>query len=591
MARFLEPQEIVDALRGAGLTVIEPDGWRGRCRCCTGPHTNAGGHIREWVTLNGITIHHTSGGMLRGGAAVAYASRGGWLTTGDAKTPGPLCLAGIDGDGRIIMVGAGRCNHIGKISSSGLAAMRAANFSLDGSQNLRGSDLDGNGYTLGFELMAGGVPNDVQRDAAIRAAAALCRRLGWTGQEVHGHGEVADSRDFSDPGFDMGRFRRDVMAAVRGNQTPPPRQETPVTTPDIGGRIGQRWAELGGPRSILGNPAGNEVRTDTGAYRPFERGFMIWSNDTDAHVSLGLIREAYARHDFEHGHLGYPISDEFPIEGGIGQHYQNGSIYYRLGDPQAYAVYGAIRTVWASLRWETGPLGYPTSDEFDIADGRGVPGRVQRFQGGTVWHSERGTWPVWGLMLEQYAAQGWERGPWGFPGGPENKVGDDYYQGFAGGIFKVTAARPPAQVQAAPMAPSKFVRPIRDAARFPITMAYRVPGDWAAGFHPGVDIGCPIGTPVYATISGDVRTAARGGWGPDYGNHVIISDDEPDGSDWGYCHLSRVVVREGQHVETGQLIGYSGDTGRTFGAHLHLERRKRGTGYAASNFRNPNQWP
>lgn len=134
---------------------------------------------------------------------------------------------------------------------------------------------------------------------------------------------------------------------------------------------------------------------------------------------------------------------------------------------------------------------------------------------------------------------------------------------------------------------ASYVRPVKDYRKHPITAAWRKPGNWAAGYHTGVDIGCPIGTPVYATIHGDVRTG-RANWGSSYGTMILINDNV-DGSDWGYCHLSRRVVRDGQRVKTGQLIGYSGNTGRSTGPHLHLERRPRYGGYGSD--RNPNLWP
>jgi len=143
-------------------------------------------------------------------------------------------------------------------------------------------------------------------------------------------------------------------------------------------------------------------------------------------------------------------------------------------------------------------------------------------------------------------------------------------------------------IAAAPAAQAaSYVRPIKDPSRYPITAQWRQPGDWAAGYHTGVDIGCPVGTPVYATIGGDVRTG-RADWGSAYGTLILINDNV-DGSDWGYCHLSSRRVFDGARVSTGQLIGYSGDTGRTFGAHLHLERRPRYGGYGSD--KNPNLWP
>lgn len=397
-----------------------------------------------------------------------------------------------------------------------------------------------------------------------------------------GHQHVPEN-DHTDPGvINAGR----ILELARGNAAVSPRP-APVLAMPVTGRIGQRYAELGGPAGPLGQPVGGEVITETGAWTPFENGVMLWSPATDARENRGAIREAYGRHGFERGHLGYPITDEFVArDNGRGQHYEHGSIYWHpnLG---AQVVYGSILDKWAATGWENGPLGYPLGEEFD---GARLGGRVQLFQGGVVyWTPASGAWPVWGTMLEQYGRDGYEAGRWGYPGGPENRVGDSFFQGFDGGIMRVDPPRPAARVQTAQAVPaSKYIRPIRDANQFPISAAYGIPGNlWAAGHHTGVDIAAPIGTPVYATIGGDVRTGSRS-WGPAYGNLLIINDDE-DGSDWGYGHLSRHAVREGQHVETGQLIGYVGDTGHVTGPHLHLERRPRQGDYGSD--KNPNLWP
>ena len=84
--------------------------------------------------------------------------------------------------------------------------------------------------------------------------------------------------------------------------------------------------------------------------------------------------------------------------------------------------------------------------------------------------------------------------------------------------------------------------------------------------HKGIDIACPYGSPVYAVVDGTVNWAGyKGG----YGNFVGISG--PGGMGTGYGHLSRVLVRNGQHVERGQVVAYSGNSGLSTGPHLHFE--------------------
>lgn len=89
-------------------------------------------------------------------------------------------------------------------------------------------------------------------------------------------------------------------------------------------------------------------------------------------------------------------------------------------------------------------------------------------------------------------------------------------------------------------------------------------GSWSR-YHTGQDLSAPIGTPVRAAANGVVVTPNAGGWA---GNHVIIQHS--NGSTL-YAHMSSTVVRPGQQVTAGQVIGYVGVTGRSFGPHLHFE--------------------
>lgn len=90
-------------------------------------------------------------------------------------------------------------------------------------------------------------------------------------------------------------------------------------------------------------------------------------------------------------------------------------------------------------------------------------------------------------------------------------------------------------------------------------------------FHHGVDMGAPYGAPVAAVRGGTVTFA---GWRGGYGNLVII--DHGDGMESYYAHLSSIAVKSGQSVSQAQTIGKVGNTGRSYGAHLHLEIRING---------------
>lgn len=89
--------------------------------------------------------------------------------------------------------------------------------------------------------------------------------------------------------------------------------------------------------------------------------------------------------------------------------------------------------------------------------------------------------------------------------------------------------------------------------------------------HNGVDLGCPVGTPLRAAAAGTVIVASTGGWGGGYGNYIVIR--HPNGTQTVYGHLSRVGVNVGDTVDRGESIGATGNTGKSTGPHLHFEVR------------------
>jgi murein DD-endopeptidase MepM/ murein hydrolase activator NlpD len=89
--------------------------------------------------------------------------------------------------------------------------------------------------------------------------------------------------------------------------------------------------------------------------------------------------------------------------------------------------------------------------------------------------------------------------------------------------------------------------------------------------HAGIDIGVGYGTPIHAAASGTVVLA---GWTGGYGNYTCI--DHGGGLATCYAHQSSYAVSSGAQVSQGQVIGYVGNTGHSFGSHLHFEVRING---------------
>ena len=90
---------------------------------------------------------------------------------------------------------------------------------------------------------------------------------------------------------------------------------------------------------------------------------------------------------------------------------------------------------------------------------------------------------------------------------------------------------------------------------------------YSTKFHNGVDFGVPFGTPVTAARAGKVIAAGDNGRFQ-YGRHALVEHD--NGLTTLYAHLARSVVLKGTEVQEGQVIGYVGNTGYSYGNHLHF---------------------
>ncbi len=99
----------------------------------------------------------------------------------------------------------------------------------------------------------------------------------------------------------------------------------------------------------------------------------------------------------------------------------------------------------------------------------------------------------------------------------------------------------------------------------------RISQPYKSGKHKGIDLVDTRGTkaPVYATADGTVVACKKGAWDWSYGNMVAIYHG--NGTYTNHAHLSKIKVKLGQKVKSGDVIGYQGSTGRSTGNHLHFE--------------------
>ncbi|MBN1939774.1 MAG: M23 family metallopeptidase [Candidatus Aminicenantes bacterium] len=91
-------------------------------------------------------------------------------------------------------------------------------------------------------------------------------------------------------------------------------------------------------------------------------------------------------------------------------------------------------------------------------------------------------------------------------------------------------------------------------------------------YHPGLDIATVFGNPVVSTADGSILRVA---YDAGLGNYIIVNHG--NGITTRYGHLSKILVKSGQKVKRGDVIGRVGHTGRALGDHVHYEVRVNGT--------------
>ncbi len=92
--------------------------------------------------------------------------------------------------------------------------------------------------------------------------------------------------------------------------------------------------------------------------------------------------------------------------------------------------------------------------------------------------------------------------------------------------------------------------------------------DEHGNYHPGIDLACPLGTPVLATASGVVESAV---FDQEYGYVVTIRHSDTVKTLYG--HNREILVDPGQQIDVGSRIALSGNTGRSTAPHVHYEIR------------------
>jgi hypothetical protein len=154
--------------------------------------------------------------------------------------------------------------------------------------------------------------------------------------------------------------------------------------------IGAKHQSLGGDAGWLGAPVGEATVCPDGRgwFQPYRNGSIYWAPGAGTHEVHGAIRDQWAAMGWERSGIGYPTSDEIDVGDGRGRvsQFERGSIYWT---PQTWAheIYGVIRERWLALGGPASFLGYPTTGERDLPNGRG---RFNDFERGQIAWSPAG---------------------------------------------------------------------------------------------------------------------------------------------------------------------------------------------------------
>lgn len=216
------------------------------------------------------------------------------------------------------------------------------------------------------------------------------------------------------------------------NAAPEVRRAKQLNSPiRVTGAIGSKWNKA---QKSYGAPTGNGRcgLKGGGCVQNFKSVSIHWSPGTGAHATKGGVRNEWRSQGWESGPLGYPTSDERSTRGrdGVIQSYQGGEILWspRTG---AAPVLGGIGAKWKSQGWERGDLGFPRGAERCGLKGGGC---VQTYTGGSIhWSKATGAHITKGGIAQAWRSQNWESGRLGYPTSEEYRHGSQVVQDYEGG--------------------------------------------------------------------------------------------------------------------------------------------------------------
>ena len=206
----------------------------------------------------------------------------------------------------------------------------------------------------------------------------------------------------------------------------------------LNGPLRERWGALRYQDGAMGFPTSGVITGGNGAkWQSYQGGFLIQApNVNQAWESKGAIRQYWENTGYEGGHLGFPTGPEvFGSNNSWWQAYQNGFIIGSGATGFKESIPGAIRNRWEGLGFQSGAMGFPTSNV--VTGGNGA--KWQSYQGGYIIQAPNAeqAWESKGAIREFWASKGYESSSYGYPTGPEQYVDGHWQQQYQGGLIKL----------------------------------------------------------------------------------------------------------------------------------------------------------
>lgn len=248
-----------------------------------------------------------------------------------------------------------------------------------------------------------------------------------------GVGIATNSKGMSYATINFFKYEKDPA----GTKTSPtvdkvtPKPSTPKYA--VKGEILKKYNQKG-VKAKLGAPTRNQVATKGGWTQSFKNGAIYSKKGSGTRVQYtGGIRSHYKKMGWQTGKLGFPTSDEKKINGGYYQSFEKGSIHWsKKTGAHTTLKNSPIQKKWKSLKYENGYLGYPSGEQVKFKFQKNA--NYQNFAGGMVIHSKKsGAHTLKGAVQSRWKANGWERSKLGLPKSDERKIRGGVYQKFEKG--------------------------------------------------------------------------------------------------------------------------------------------------------------